>query len=221
MKIVVAVISNCTKEAIEKSIKYEKFGADYLLVISPYYNKSNFSGLINHFKMIAHSVNIPIILYNIPSRTGINIDVDVLKILKDVPNIVGVKECSKDFNHIIEVARICDHYFHLYCGNDDLSYLFLSLGATGLINVVGNFNPILMKNLINIYEQNNLLAYEYFIVLYPFLSALFIETNPIPIKALMNYYGIEVGGYRMPLTQISQDNLEKLINCYKTINHTQ
>ena len=223
MKIVVAVITNSSKDAIEKSIRYEKMGADYLLVISPFYNKTNKNGLIKHFNVIAQNINIPIIIYNVPSRSGMNIDVDVILELKKTPNIVGVKECSKDIAHIIELSKICDRYFHLYCGNDDLSYLFLSLGATGLINVYGNVNPKLMKDLINIYEINPLLARNYFYEFYDLFKVLFIETNPIPIKALMNYLGHGVGLYRMPLEQMMEENYNKLINLYKKVNryHTK
>ena len=141
MKIIVGVISNVTQIAIEKATKYEKLGADCILVTPPYYNKTNTSGLIKHFKLIAYNVKIPTILYNIPSRTGLNIDKDVICDLKKVPNIIGVKESNKDISHILDIASICDEDFALYCGNDELSYLFLSLGAKGLINVYGNLEP--------------------------------------------------------------------------------
>lgn len=217
MKIVAAVITNITKDAIKKSIKYQIMGADYLLVIPPYYIKTNKEGLFNHFKLIANSVNIPLILYNIPSRCGMNIDIDVIMKLKEITNIVGVKECSKDINHIIEVSRICDDKFSLYCGNDDLSYLFLSLNAKGLINVFGNIYPSRIKNLIFIYDNNPLLALKYFQSLYPLLNELFIETNPIPIKSLMNYIGMDVGLYRPPLQMMDDFLYNNLINTYEIV----
>lgn len=219
MKIVVAVITNNTLEAIERSVKYEKMGADYLLLITPFYNKTNAYGLINHFKLIAESVNIPIILYNVPSRSGMNIDVDTLKILKQIPNIVGIKECSKDIDHIIKVSNICDHYFHLYCGNDELGYLFLSLGATGIINVYGNLEPQLMKDIINVYEINPFLARRFFNDFYELLTNVFIEVNPIPIKTLMNYIGMDVGGCRLPLYTMREENYLNLITLYDIKNY--
>lgn len=214
MKIVVGVITNSTKASILKAIKYESFGADYLLVNPPYYNKTNKRGLIKHFNMIASSVKIPIILYNIPSRVGMNIDVDIMKELKENANIIGVKESNKDINHILDVANICDDNFSLYCGNDDLSYFFLSIGAKGLINVYGNIEPKVIRNLINIYMENTLLAKQYFFIYYKIFKVIFIETNPIPIKALMNYKGLNVGLYRLPLDEMDENNYKKMIETY-------
>ena len=217
MKILVGVITNNTLDAVKKSIKYEMMGADGLLLIPPFYNKTNKEGLINHFKLIAYSVKIPIILYNIPSRTGINLDIDVLKELKKISNIIGVKEANKDITHIIDLASICDSKFNLYCGNDELSYLFLSLGAKGLINVYGNLEPKIIKDLINIYEINPTLAYIYFKEYYELFKLIFIETNPIPIKSLMNYLGFDVGEYRLPLYKMSDENYNKMILEYNNI----
>ena len=217
MKIVVGVIENNTQKSFKKAKLYEKLGADYLLVITPYYVKSNDVGVYEHFKEISRNINIPMIIYNIPSRTGVNISIDVLKKLKEIPNIIGIKEATQDINHIIEVSLVCDHYFHLYGGNDDLSYLFLSLNATGLINVVGNYNPYILEILIHTFEENPYLAYNYFKEIYPFLKSLFIDNNPIPIKELLNYLGYDVGGYRLPLFNMSKNNREKLIEEYKKI----
>lgn len=219
MKILVGVITNNTLDAVKKSIKYEMMGADGLLLIPPFYNKTNKEGLINHFKLIAYSVKIPIILYNIPSRTGINLDIDVLKELKKISNIIGVKEANKDITHIMDLAAICDSKFYLYCGNDELSYLFLSLGAKGLINVYGNVEPKVIKDLINIYKINPTLAYSYFKDYYELFKLIFIETNPIPIKSLMNYLDFDVGGYRLPLYKMSDENYNKMILEYNnTLN---
>ena len=217
LKIVVGVIENNTQRALEKSKVYEKLGADYLLVITPFYTKSNDNGIYEHFKLIANSINIPMIVYNVPSRTGVNISVDVLKKLKDIPNIVGIKEATTDVNHIIEVSLLCDHYFHLYGGNDELSYLFLSLNASGLINVVGNYSPEVFEILLHTYEENPNLAYEYFKEIYPFLKALCIEVNPIPIKELINFLGYDVGKFRLPLFKMDIENKQKLIEIYKKI----
>ena len=166
MKIIVGVITNVTNVAVEKAKKYEIMGADALLVPPPYYNKTNRSGLIKHFKTIANNIKIPIILYNIPARTSLNLDFEIIKELKKVSNIIGIKESSKDINQIIDMASLCDKHFNLYCGNDELSYLFLSLGASGLINVYGNLEPKFFCNLISIYEHNEYLARTFFLSYY-------------------------------------------------------
>ena len=215
MKIIVGVISNVTLNAIEKAVKYQNLGADCILVTPPYYNKTNHSGLIKHFTMIANSVKIPLIIYNIPSRTSLNIDFDIIYELKKIPNIIGVKESNKDINHIVEIASICDDNFSLYCGNDELSYIFLSLGAKGLINVYGNIEPKMIKNLINIFEDNGFLARKYFFMYNNLFKALSLEVNPIPIKALMNYKGLNVGLYRLPLDKMSQNNYQFLVKIYE------
>lgn len=215
MKIIVAVIANSTQEAIVDCIRYERMGADYLLVVAPYYIKPNRTGLIKHFRLTASSVNTDIIIYNIPSRCGINIGADILKELKKSPNIIGVKESNKDINHIMDVIELQDKTFGVYCGNDDLSYLFLSLGSPGLINVFGNLEPKVIKNLINIYNQNPYLGLRYFYEYYNMFKLIFIDTNPIPIKALMNYIGIDVGTHRLPLDILDFATHNHLVMQYK------
>lgn len=215
MKVIVGVISNVTQIAIDKAKKYEKMGADCILVPPPYYNKTNRSGLIKHFKMIAQSVNIPVILYNIPSRTSLNLDYSIIQELKEVRNIIGVKESSKDINQIIDISSLCDENFSLYCGNDEFSYIFLTLGAKGLINVYGNLEPKYFKNLINIYENNEYLAKKYFLHYYDLFKILSIDINPIPIKALMNYTGLNVGLCRLPLDKLDDINFKKVIYTFE------
>ena len=215
LKIVVGVIENNTENAIKKAGLYEKLGADYLLVLTPFYTKSNDDGIYEHFKNVASNVKIPIILYNVPSRTGVNISINLLEKLKKIPNILGIKEATQDINHIIETSLICDENFCLYGGNDDLSYLFLTLKAKGLISVVGNYDPYIFKILINTFEENPYLAYEYYKSVYSFLKILFVEVNPIPIKELMNYLGYDVGKHRLPLFSMSEHNQNILIEEYK------
>ena len=218
LKIVVGVSENNTLIAKEKAVLYEELGADYLLVLTPYYNKCNEEGLYQHFKLISDNINIPIILYNVPSRTGVNISIDVLKRLKEIPNVLGIKEASQDIKHIIEVSLLCDEKFYLYGGNDELSYLFLSLNAKGLINVLGNFDPNILFTLIKTYEENSFLSYKYFKSIYPLLKALSIDINPIPIKELMNYYGYYVGNYRVPLCSMSEQNKKILLDEFNKIS---
>lgn len=214
MKIVVGVCENCTKSAIKKAKKYEELGADCLLVISPFYNKSNDSGLILHFTTIADAVNIPIILYNIPGRTGINIDAKIMSVLKEHPRIIGVKEANRDLNHIMSVRRVCDEGFGLFCGNDDLIYLFLSLGAKGIFTVYGNLDPLLISSVVSNQDDKEFLN-DFFNQYFYLLQAIFIETNPIPIKELMNYCNWEVGLYRLPLAKMDANNKRVLINEYE------
>ena len=211
MKIIVGIITNDTQEAIKKAIKYELMEADALLLIPPFYNKTSKNGLINHFKLIASKVKIPIILYNIPSRVGMNIDLDVIKELKSIPNITGIKEANKDINHILDVFMLADGGFNVYCGNDELSYLFLSLGSKGLINVYGNLEPQMIKNLIYIYEENPFLALQYFKSYYELLKMMSIDVNPIPIKALMNYNNMNVGHYRLPLVEMDENKYSMMV----------
>lgn len=217
MKIVAAICSASTESAIKYAKKYSNSGVDYLLVTSPPYVKPNDEGLFNHYKLIAESVKIPIILYNIPNRTGVNLNYNIIKKLKDIPNIVGIKESNKDINHIMEVFKLCDENFSVYCGNDDLIYLFLHFGAIGLINVYGNVEPKVIKSVISLFESNIVLFKVFFYRYYEMFKMIFIETNPIPIKSLMNYKGFGVGTHRLPLSTISKDNYEKLINMYNSI----
>ena len=211
MKIVVAVITNNLVDAIKKGKKYKELGADYLLLIPPYYVKSNEKGIVEYFKELSSKIDIPMILYNIPSRVGFNLDYKVIQKLKRIKNIVGIKESNKDINHIIKISTLCDEGFSLYCGNDDLSYVFLSLGAKGLINVYGNLEPKVMKNIISIYEINPYLAYRYFLIYYDNFDSLMIDVNPIPIKFMMNYKGLNVGEHRLPLYKLSEEKQKQLI----------
>jgi 4-hydroxy-tetrahydrodipicolinate synthase len=217
MKVIAGVSSGATDEAINKAVRYEEIGADALLVSPSYYVKPNEDGLFIHFSLLSSCVKIPIILYNIPSRSGVDISIECLLKLKKIHNIIGVKESNKDIDHILNLANICDDDFYLYCGNDELSYLFLSLNAKGIINVVGNLDSKIIGDLINIYEDNSLSAYKYFKEHYEFLRCLTIDSNPIPIKALLLYINEISGGVRLPLVNLSEKKLNLLAKCYQSI----
>ena len=221
MKIVAGIITNNTLEAIEISKNYEKLGADYLLVVAPFYIKPNKAGIVKHFKSIAQSVSIPIIIYNVPSRCGVNIDYESLKEIKMISNIIGVKESNKDINHILDIFKLSDCNFKIYCGNDELSYLFLSHGAKGLINVYGTLNPVIMKKILNLYNNKHQLAYDYFYKFYDIFKLLNSETNPIAIKALMNYEDMNVGNHRLPLDVMEENKYNEFINIYKKLSIQQ
>lgn len=203
--------SNDTKHGIELSIQCEKAGADGLLIVTPYYNKTNRQGLINHYLSIAENINIPIILYNVPGRTGMSIPVDVVKELSENPKIVGLKEASGDISYLAEVARVCDREFAIYSGNDDMIVPVLSLGGVGVISVLANVMPLETHNIVSSYLDGNVeQSRDLQLSLNAFVNSLFIETNPIPVKAAMNLMDMNVGGVRQPLWEIGPEALDTL-----------
>ena len=211
--------SNCTQTMIEKSVAYEKLGADGLLIISPYYNKTNDEGMYQHFKMVADAVNIPCIIYNVPGRTGCNISENVVVRLKDHPNIMGIKEASGNMSYAMKIAKYVSEDFALYSGNDDIAVPIMSIGGSGVISVSANCIPKETHDMIFDYingdvKKSNETQLKYL----EFINALFIEVNPIPVKEALNQMGINVGGYRFPLTYMSEQNKEKLIKTMKDVN---
>lgn len=203
--------SNNTGHAIKMSCEAEKLGVDGLLVINPYYNKTNTKGLIEHFKQIAAAVNIPIILYNVPGRTGMSISMEVLDGLKEIKNIVGIKEASGDMTYAMNIARIFGERYDIYSGNDDIILPMTSIGGKGVISVLANVLPLETHNIVwNYIEGRTEEAKELQLRLNGFVHSLFIETNPIPVKKALNILGWEVGGYRLPLYDISEEASEIL-----------
>ena len=205
--------SNDTKTACELSKLFSSMGADYLLVVTPYYNKTNTSGLIKHFEMIAQSSSCPIVLYNVPSRTGMNIPIEAYEKLSKHPNIVGVKEASGNMEYTKEVCKFICEKFKVLSGNDDIIVDMVKLGASGVISVLANIAPsntqaMCEYALSNEYDK----AYDLQNKLLDVANSLFYETNPIPVKAAMNYLGFNVGGYRMPLFEMSKEPYDKMIN---------
>lgn len=203
--------SNSTAHAIELSQAAEEAGADALLVVSPYYNKATPDGLFSHFLSIAHSVSIPIILYNVPSRTGIDIPVSVYKRLSRVPNIVGVKEASTDITKIAKIKNSCVPDFCIWSGNDEFTVPIMALGGQGVISVSSNICPDEMLSMTQAaingdYET----AGEIQVALQPLMELMFCEVNPIPVKAAMACIGYDCGGCRLPLTALSAENHNKI-----------
>ncbi|WP_069649996.1 4-hydroxy-tetrahydrodipicolinate synthase [Caloranaerobacter ferrireducens] len=204
--------SNNTKHAIELSIYAEKVGADGLLIVTPYYNKTTQKGLIEHYLTIANEVNIPIIVYNVPGRTGLNIKPNTLAKLAKHPNIKAVKEASGNISQVAEIARLCPEDFYIYSGNDDMVVPLLSLGGKGVISVVANILPKDTHDMVMYYLNGDIdNARKLQLKMKGLIDALFIETNPIPVKTAMNLLGMDVGELRLPLTTMSEDNLQKLI----------
>lgn len=205
--------SNCTKSAIDKAKFCEEAGADGLLVVTPYYNKTTQRGLINHFKMIAENTTLPIIVYNVPGRTGMNIEPKTVLELSKISNIIGIKEASGNISQVAEILRICPKDFLVYSGNDDMVIPLMSLGGHGVISVVANILPEETKKMVDDYSSGDIeSARESQLSMNGLINALFIETNPIPIKeamSILNMCGSEV---RAPLYSMSNENREKLIN---------
>ena len=205
--------SNSTKHAVELSIAAEKAGADALLVVSPYYNKATPDGLFAHYLAIAHAVSIPIILYNVPSRTGVDIPVSVYKRLSGVPNIAGVKEASSDITKVARIIRECEPGFCVWSGNDDQTVPVMSLGGKGIISVLSNICPAETAAM-----AEAALSGDYAIAgalqcqLMPLIDALFCEVNPVPVKAAMKLIGYDCGGCRLPLTDPTDTTIQRLIS---------
>ena len=206
--------SNCTKTAIYLSQEAEKFGADGLLVVTPYYNKATQNGLKQHFTAIANSVKLPIILYNIQGRTGINIMPETIaELVKNVENIVGVKEASGNISQVAKIMQLTGGNIDLYSGNDDQIVPILSLGGKGVISVLSNVAPEYTHDIVAKYLAGDVKkSCEMQLAAIPLIDQLFCEVNPIPVKAAMNMMGLNVGPLRMPLTEMEaahQMNLER------------
>lgn len=200
--------SNCTATTIYLSQEAERVGADGLLVVTPYYNKCTQNGLKAHFKAIAASVHIPIILYNIPGRTGVTIQVDtVVELCKTVDNIVGVKDATGDLSEVAKVLAKADGCVDLYSGNDDQIVPIVALGGKGVISVLSNILPQETHDMAMKMMNGDLMTSQQLQLKYLHLiNSLFCEVNPIPVKAAMNLMGMEVGSLRMPLSEMEDAN---------------
>jgi len=208
--------SNSTAEAVELTEHAKKAGADAALVISPYYNKPTQKGLYLHFKAIAEAVDIPLILYNIQSRTAVNIEPETFTKLVQIKNIVGVKEASGNLDQMSRIKLFCGKDFDLISGDDALTLPILSIGGTGVISVVANIVPKDVAQMVSEFEGGNIKgAQELHYKLLPLIKAMFIETNPIPVKTAMGLLGMIEPELRLPLCPMSEDNLGKLMNALK------
>ena len=210
--------SNNTEHAVRLSIAAEQTGVDALLVVSPYYNKATPEGLYHHYRAIAEAVHIPIIMYNVPSRTGLDIPVSIYKRLSEIPNIVGVKEASTDIVKLARIREICPPDFTVWSGNDDQTVAAMALGAQGVISVLSNVAPLetqamAMAALSGDFDTAAALQ----IKLLPLINALFCEVNPVPVKAAMQHIGYDCGSCRLPLGMLSEENnklLKKILSSF-------
>ncbi len=203
--------SNCTKNAIEMSKYAESVGVDALLIVTPYYNKTTQQGLIEHYKTIALEVKIPIIIYNVPSRTGVNILPKTCFELSKIENIVAVKEASGNISQVAEIANLCRENLAIYSGNDDQILPVLSVGGSGVISVLSNIIPKDVHNMVYSFLDGNIKnAIKLQLDTLNLTASLFSEVNPIPIKAACNMLGYDVGIPRLPLIEMSAEAKEKL-----------
>ena len=202
---------NCTKTSIELSKYAESAGVEGLLLVTPYYNKTTQNGLVAHFTAIAESTKLPIILYNVPSRTGLNIAPNTYLKLSKIDNIVATKEASGDISQIAEIASLCGDNLHIYSGNDDQILPILSLGGIGIISVLSNVAPNYVHSMVDLYLQNKTTeATKMQLDSIPLILHLFSEVNPIPVKEALNQIGFNVGEPRLPLIQMSEDGKQKM-----------
>lgn len=209
--------SNCTKTAIELSKEAADSGADGLLLVTPYYNKTTQNGLYAHYKAVAEAAGAPVILYSVKSRTGVNIEPETaVSLVRDVKNIVGIKEASGDISQVAKIMNLADGNIDLYSGNDDQIVPFLSLGAKGVISVLSNVAPKETHDICDLFFKGNLEESRNLqLKAIPLIEQLFCEVNPIPVKKALNLMGREVGGLRMPLSELSAEHTLKLAQAMK------
>lgn len=208
--------TNSTEHAVRLSEAAEEAGADALLVVSPYYNKGNPEGLFSHYMTIAHAVTIPIIIYNVPSRTGVDIPVSVYERLSIMPNIAGVKEASTDITKLTRIRRACGDDFTIWTGNDDQIVPAMALGAKGVISVVSNVLPLETVAMARAALDGDFdTASSLQCQLLPLIDLLFSEVNPIPVKYAMRYVGFDCGGCRLPLGPLKEENMIKISKYFR------
>ena len=216
--VIVGAGSNCTQTQLEKSRKYHDLGADGLLLITPYYNKANDEGMYRHFATVADAVDTPVILYNVPGRTGCAISPACCARLAKHPNIAGIKEASGNISYTAKIARLLSDDFCMFSGNDDMIVPVMSLGGCGVISVWANICPKECHDLVAAFAAGDVATARAMQLRYlELINALFCEVNPIPIKEAMNQLGMNVGGYRLPLCEISDAGRETVRRALEVI----
>ncbi len=211
--VIVGTGSNNTMQAVEMSKIAEDLGADGLLVVTPYYNKTTQKGLIEHYKIIANSVSLPIILYSVPSRTGVNIEPKTCLELSKIENIVAIKEASGNLSQVAQIACLCKDNLYIYSGNDDQILPILSVGGIGVISVLSNIKPNYTHKMVQTFLDGNIEeAKKLQLNSIPLINALFSEVNPIPVKSALNMIGFNFGIPRLPLISMSKEKEELLKN---------
>ena len=211
-KFIVGTGGNCTESAVKMSALAQKLGADAILVVTPYYNKCTQNGAYMHYEKIANAVKIPVILYNVPSRTGFNLLPETVQKLAEIKNIVAIKEANGDINHILDLFDKCRGKLDIYCGNDNLNHIFYMLGGKGTISVVANVLPNEIKQQYINRDGK---------VLNKISSLCFVEPNPIPVKFLLSHMGLIQNELRLPLTTLSDGYKKQLVDCLEQFVKTQ
>ena len=215
-KVIVGTGSNNTKSAIEMSKYAESIGADAVLVVTPYYNKTTQMGLIAHYTEIANAIKIPVMMYNVPGRTGVNILPETCKELSKIENIVAIKEASGNLSQVAKIASLCRENLAIYSGNDDQIIPILSLGGKGVVSVLSNIMPRYTYEMTRKYFEGNLKeATKMQLDVIDLVEALFIEVNPIPVKHALNLMGFNFGVPRLPLIELSEKNKEIMYDIMK------
>lgn len=215
--VIVGTGSNNTREAIEMSEIAERLGANGILVVTPYYNKTTQRGLIAHYKAIAESVSLPIILYNVPSRTGVNIEPQTCLELSKIDNIVAIKEASGNISQVAQISNLCGDNLYIYSGNDDQIVPICSLGGIGVISVLSNIQPKFVHDMVYDFLDGNIYkARKMQLNVLPLINSLFSEVNPIPVKYALNELGFNFGVPRLPLVEFSDTNKKVLRQYLKT-----
>lgn len=210
---------NCTASVIEFTKWAESAGVDGALIVTPYYNKTTQAGLVAHYSAIAKETNLPIILYSVPGRTGVNITPDTCKKLSEIENIVAIKEASGNLSQVAEIAHLCGENLNIYSGNDDQITPVLSVGGIGVISVLSNIMPEYTHNIVSDFLNGNIKkAIDAQLNVIPLVNALFCEVNPIPVKAALNIMGYNFGTPRLPLIEMSDKNKEVLRNEMTKLN---
>ena len=205
--------SNDTQHSVELSRRAEQVGVDGLLLVSPYYNKPSQEGLYQHFRAVAEAVSLPIMVYNIPSRTSCNLLPDTMVRLADIDNIVAIKESSGDMNQASQLARLLPEGFKMYSGDDSLTLPMMALGAHGVVSVASHLVGKDIQRMIVAYNNGDTKeATRIHLALFPVFKGLFITTNPVPLKEALNMLGMKVGGVRLPLTGASEPEIEAIRN---------
>lgn len=219
MCVIAGIGSNNTAHALRNAQNAKASGADGVLMVTPYYNKTTQKGLIEHFLFVADHADIPMILYNVPSRTGVGISAQTYKALSQHPNINGIKEASADFSLVGQTRALCGDELFIWSGNDDNTIPMMAMGALGVISVASNLIPPVVAKLCELCLNSDYIAatelYRKYAALF---SALFVETNPIPVKTAMKLCGQDSGIMRLPLTEMSEDHLQLLQKTLREVN---
>ena len=217
-KLIIGAGSNSTECAIENGLLAKEHGADAILVVTPYYNKCTQNGLVEHFKQIANKVDLPIIAYNVPGRTGVNISVETASKLSEIPQVCGIKEASGNISQIVTLCKTLKNKMAVYSGDDSLNYLFMTLGAKGAISVTANILPKQVKNVLdNCLKGNYEQALTQHEKLLEINKNLFIEVNPIPVKFASKLLNLSNGEVRLPLTELEEKNEQIIIDSLKNL----